>query len=522
MPSPAGRYSDSQPRTLHPTQGPCLPRWLGMKRGSHLVRYPWIHPSRPSQAVLPLLSLPTGNPTDLHIFLSSPPLSILSPPPLDPPPRPPRNPVSKKPVGTCWVRPSTTPCRASRQTFREVDPPRPASPSAPLSIPSSRVPLPPLPSHHPSPPRPHPTPTPSKPTITSTSQLRHRPPKSRSTSRARHTPHTLSPLRPANARSSRRKPPSRPNARAASRAASNTAHGTVPGSWFGSQLTCALNAIFDHNHTLLRMPGSGLHRQVKVCWNGYRLAVNIWDTGRVHVQGIGASHFALLLANTLGSATTAMPAPSRSPGLSESPSICNSDSDPPGQACALISRCKHSKRRAGCVCSLFSSLGGLVLPWFTYVMVATFGFLWRLFGGISHTGSRFLVSFIGMPFPLRPWRQRRRRHKRIRGIGSQGASRRGAKPRLSVSFFKARPHQVSFLCRALASRYVFMPSRPRSSFFAAAVMGMILGLCIGLHRQGHFECLLVHVRSRQFLLFSPSLFLPRSQSRVSFAWPSHP
>ena len=121
-----------------------------------------------------------------------------------------------------------------------------------------------------------------------------------------------------------------------------------------------------------------------------------------------------------------------------------------------------------------------MLPWFTCVMVATFGFLWRLSGGISHVCSRFLVSFLGMPFPLRPWRQRRRRHKRIRGIGSQSTSRRGAKPRLSALVFKARPHQFGFICGAFASRYVLMSSRPRSSFLAAAVMGMILGLFVGL------------------------------------------
>ena len=58
------------------------------------------------------------------------------------------------------------------------------------------------------------------------------------------------------------------------------AHGTVRGSWTGSQHVRAVG---------------GLHRQLIIQWHGRQLAVNIWQIGRVHVQGKGAGRFARLL-----------------------------------------------------------------------------------------------------------------------------------------------------------------------------------------------------------------------------------
>ena len=75
-----------------------------------------------------------------------------------------------------------------------------------------------------------------------------------------------------------------------------SAHGTVHGTWTGSQLTKAVNSLLDSDYRLARMPGSGLHRQLKIQRHGRQLAVNICQTGRVHVQGKGSGHFAQLLS----------------------------------------------------------------------------------------------------------------------------------------------------------------------------------------------------------------------------------
>ena len=83
------------------------------------------------------------------------------------------------------------------------------------------------------------------------------------------------------------------------------------------------------------MPGSGLHRQVKVHWHGRRLAVNIWDTGRVHVQGTGARNFAQLLSVAHANLSRHESKPSRTPALSESPSTSRPDS--PGHVGSPIS-----------------------------------------------------------------------------------------------------------------------------------------------------------------------------------------
>ena len=116
---------------------------------------------------------------------------------------------------------------------------------------------------------------------------------------------------------------------------SYVAHGTVPGSWSGSQLVSALRSIFGRDFHLQRMPGSGLHRQVKVLWRNHRLAVNIWGTGRVHIQGKGASHFAQLLLSVKDHSLHSDSLPPQSPVLSESSPATGSHL--PGQAGSVLS-----------------------------------------------------------------------------------------------------------------------------------------------------------------------------------------
>ena len=45
----------------------------------------------------------------------------------------------------------------------------------------------------------------------------------------------------------------------------------------------------------LRMPGSGVHRQLRFRWKGNTVLVNTWHTGRVHLQGYGAGDLAKIL-----------------------------------------------------------------------------------------------------------------------------------------------------------------------------------------------------------------------------------
>ena len=171
-----------------------------MKHGSHLVLHFRLRPSQPLPHTCPFLSPPRGAPSRPSSS-PSPPSWVPQPSSTGPACPSPCKPVSKRPVGASWVRPSAAPCRASRQTFREVDPPCPASPSSPLGSFSVRVTPSPFPSHCPSPPRPRPTP--SKSVITSFPQHRQKPARSRSALRARHTSHTPSPHHPPNTRSVR-------------------------------------------------------------------------------------------------------------------------------------------------------------------------------------------------------------------------------------------------------------------------------------------------------------------------------
>ena len=83
------------------------------------------------------------------------------------------------------------------------------------------------------------------------------------------------------------------------------------------------------------MPGSGLHRQVKVLWRNHRLAVNILGTGRVHIHGKVVGQFAQVLLNDKDISLHSDPQSPQSPVLSESPPVTGSD--PPGQAGSSLS-----------------------------------------------------------------------------------------------------------------------------------------------------------------------------------------
>ena len=225
--------------------------------------------------------------------------------------------------------------------------------------------------------------------------------------------------------------PSRPKKRAAS-TSSHVAHGTVPGSWSGTQLVSALRSIFGCDYHLRRMPGSGLHRQVKVLWRNHRLAVNIWGTGRVHIHGKGASHFAQLLLTANDLSLHSDPQPQQSPVLSESPPVTGSDL--PGQAGSSISYIVDfvSGILSVCLCFRVSALFASFCRF-----MGSFGF--SLLGTAVSFNSCLLgrvMKWLLKNLFLRRWS--RHRHKRIRGIGSQAASRRGAKSRRLAFASKAR------------------------------------------------------------------------------------
>ena len=102
-------------------------------------------------------------------------------------------------------------------------------------------------------------------------------------------------------------------------------HGTVRGTWTGSQLIKAVNSFLESDHRLARMPGSGLHRQLKIQWDGRQLAVNIGQTGRVHAQGKGSGHFAQLLSLAHASSMGPASKPSQlsfTSFSSQSPTFC--------------------------------------------------------------------------------------------------------------------------------------------------------------------------------------------------------
>ena len=254
------------------------------------------------------------------------------------------------------------------------------------------------------------------------------------------------------------------------------------------------------------MPGSGLHQQVKVLWRNHRLAVNIWGTGRVHIQGKGASHFAQLLLNAKGVSSHSEPQPQRSPVLSESPPI--SGSYFPGQAGSLIS-------------CIIESVSG-VFPVFPRLRVSAMFVLHYFvrFLGCFLLGSvgSFLSSLLGRMMELlleslflRRWS--RHRHKRIRGIGSQAASRRGANSRRLALASKA--HSFSVLARVSrwtkAFRLTFRlshTSRQRSAVWQATGPLLVTAVTFSLVLSGPFVFSILSAHTASFwAALGPSLRL---------------
>ena len=89
-------------------------------------------------------------------------------------------------------------------------------------------------------------------------------------------------------------------------------NGTVRGCWAGTDRTHAFQSLTDSAVELKRMPCSGLHRQAEIPWER-PLAVNIWQTGRVHIQGKGAGNLALHLnAHSESTPRNASPSPETS------------------------------------------------------------------------------------------------------------------------------------------------------------------------------------------------------------------
>ena len=84
------------------------------------------------------------------------------------------------------------------------------------------------------------------------------------------------------------------------------AHGTVRGYWTETQLLESLHLLSDTDIQLkfTRMPGSGFHRQIKYRWKGDIVSVNIWHTGRVHLQGRGSGDLARRLSELAPSSST--------------------------------------------------------------------------------------------------------------------------------------------------------------------------------------------------------------------------
>ena len=124
----------------------------------------------------------------------------------------------------------------------------------------------------------------------------------------------------------------------------------------------------------------------------------------MHIQGKGASHFAQLLLNAKDNSLQSDPQPPQSPVLSESSPATGPDL--PGQAGSVLS------------CIVAFALG---------ILHGVFRV--RLFGFCGFPQSSFVWNLVKRllthPF-LRRWS--RFRHKRIRGIGSQAASRRKKPP----------------------------------------------------------------------------------------------
>ena len=180
---------------------------------------------------------------------------------------------------------------------------------------------------------------------------------------------------------------------------------------------------------------------------------------------------------------TASPSPLRSPVLSESPPI--SGSDLPGQAKSPISCISESLLG---VLPLFPRLRASAV-FALHCFVRCFGCLLLGFAGsfFSSLLGRMVEWLPSSPF-IRRWS--RHRHKRIRGIGSQAASRRCAKSRRLALSSKAHP--FSILARVSQWTQAFRlnfrlshTSRQRSAVWQAAGLLFVTAVTLALVLKAH-------------------------------------
>ena len=163
-----------------------------------------------------------------------------------------------------------------------------------------------------------------------------------------------------------------------------------------------------------------MHSQLRFPWKGNTVLVNTWHTGKVHLQGYGASELARHLSGMSSSFSRVRPR-SFSPGSTgDSSGGCNNH--------FWVSR-------------------NFCLTLFMWIF-----HLWTYLGLGSFGGHRLFRSF----FP-----RRMSRRKKIRGSGSQTASRRGARPRFAALALKARARQHSaILSTVLDFSSAYIPSAP--------------------------------------------------------------
>ena len=163
-----------------------------------------------------------------------------------------------------------------------------------------------------------------------------------------------------------------------------------------------------------------MHSQLRFPWKGNTVLVNTWHTGKVHLQGYGASDLARQLSGMSFSFSRVRPR-SFSPGST-------GDSSGVGNNPFWVGR-------------------NLCLTLFMWIIHLGTSFGLGLFGG-----HRLFRSF----FP-----RRMSRRKKIRGSGTQGASRRGARPRIAALALKARARQHSaILSTVLDFSRACIPSAP--------------------------------------------------------------
>ena len=234
-------------------------------------------------------------------------------------------------------------------------------------------------------------------------------------------PPTADPVPPSNPlpeSSSRRR--KRRHRRLADTATPRIDHGTVRGSWSKSQLVNALSSLCDTPSQLkfTRLPGCGAHSQLRFPWKGNTVLVNTWHTGRVHLQGFGARDLARHLS-VISISSSRVRTRSSSPGSS-------GDSSGVGNNPFWVGR-------------------NLCLTLFMWIIHL------GIFAGLRLSGGLRLFSCF---FPRRVFRR-----KKIRGSGSQAASRRGARPRIAALKARARQHSA-ILSTVLDFSRVCIPTVP--------------------------------------------------------------